>query len=194
MKGSDAVTKVLLTREVRLERINQQYADLPDLHMLKYRNRMVAGGGSSSPRILFIGDIPGAEEARSGLSLCGNRKHFVLCQLRGIDLREEHMHVTYLLKYRPPQPRDPRSVEAEVALPLLLEEIDVLKPDLIVSWGRSVLDALAPGQRLGQVHGEHIVSDHGFMFVPMYSLDAAMGNQSVRLEMQADFDKIRSLV
>lgn len=32
------------------------------------------------------------------------------------------------------------------------------------------------------------------MFVPMYSLDAAMGNQSVRLEMQADFDKIRSLV
>lgn len=186
--------KVLLTRQERIDRINSTYPLLADVQLLRARERFVPGAGSLNPSILFIGDVPGHHESLSGQALDGHRKAMVQNLLRGIDLKLEHVHTTHIVKYRTIGGRDPKPDEMTSSMPTLLNEIDVLKPHVIVTWGRYALDTFAKGQKLQDVHGKHIVSDHGFMFVPMFSPDAGYVNANVTRILVEDFQTIRSLV
>lgn len=177
-----------------MNRINKGYLELPDIQLHKTRERFVAGEGTLNPRIMFIGDIPGLAEAKCGQALAGQRKAMVNLLVRGIDLKLEHVYTTYIMKFRTHGGRDPKPIELESTLPLILKEIEVAKPDVVITWGRYTLDAFAKGQRLQDVHGQQILSDHGFMFVPMFSPDAAMVNDEVAKMIIRDFQPIRNLV
>lgn len=187
-------TKVLLTRQERLDRVNAYYPTLADIQLLRVRERYIAGAGSLTPKVMFIGDVPGQAEAQCGQALAGTRRNVVQSLLKGIDLKLEHIYTTHILKYRTQNGRDPKDIELEVSMPSLLNEIDILKPDVIVTWGRFALNAFAEGQRLQDVHGKHILSDHGLMIVPMFSPDAAHVNRNVAEMVIRDFQTIRNLV
>lgn len=186
--------KVLLTRQVRLDKLNTAYPELTDIQLLKHRERFVPGEGSLYPRILFVGDVPGHYESKSGRALADQRKSIVNTMLRGIDLKLEHVYTSYIVKYRTQGGRDPKPIELEASLPTILSEIDVLKPCIVVTWGRFALEAFAKDMRLQDVHGKQVLSDHGFPFVPMFSPDAAMVNNNVAQMLIKDFQEIRNLV
>ena len=64
------------------------------------------------------------------------------------------MYITNIVKYRPPDNRDPYPDEKIAFLPYLREQIEVIKPKLIVTLGRHSMECLLPGLKISQVHGQ----------------------------------------
>jgi uracil-DNA glycosylase len=190
---TDRVPKPVMTRARKLDRLNERYQTAGDLQHLKYKQRFVPGGGSHVPAILFVGDCPGAQEAASGVPLVGRRFAFVSELLRGIDLKPQHVYVTHLLKWRTPAGRDPKPLERDAALPFLLDEIGVLQPRVVVTWGRYLLTTLAPSESMESVHGQRVKVPE-LTFVPMFSPDAGIVNPHVTRLLVDDFQKIRKLL
>lgn len=186
--------KVLLTREARLRNEFAAYQQAPDLRILKSHSRFVAGGGSLRPKVMFIGDVPGIDEARSGTPLMGRRLQFTNNLLRGVDLKQADMYVTHLLKYRPQSGRDPKPLEIEASVECLKREIEILQPSVIITWGRCVLEVFSPGAQLHHAHGKPLSLPTTTPIVPMFSPDAALVNPHVTQLLLKDFQIIRELV
>ena len=122
-------------------------------------NRTIAvpGEGSLDPRVLFIGEGPGAEEDRTGRPFVGAAGKYLDTWLRPIGLERERCFIANCVKCRPPQNREPHPDEIAACLPYLVLQISVLKPRVICCLGRIAAQTLlgttaSLGQLRGAVH------------------------------------------
>jgi uracil-DNA glycosylase len=74
--------------------------------------------------------------------------------LAGIDLQREDVYITNIVKYRPPNNRDPLPEEKEAFLPYLRMQLDIIKPKLIVTLGRHSMLCFLPGMKISDAHGK----------------------------------------
>jgi DNA polymerase len=74
--------------------------------------------------------------------------------LASIGLERKDVWVTNIVKYRPPDNRDPSPAEKAASLPYLLKELEMVGAEYWVTLGRHALTALLPGVRLASVRGQ----------------------------------------
>ena len=79
--------------------------------------------------------------------------------------------------------------EKEAFLPYLQQQIEVIKPKLIVTLGRHSMDVLLPGLKISQAHGEP-KRYKGQVYLPLFHPAAALYNGSMRQTLIDDFVKI----
>ena len=96
----------------------------------------VIGEGNLEAKIIFIGEAPGLNEAKSGRPFCGAAGKVLDELLEAISLKREDIYITNLLKDRPPQNRDPQPEEIKACFPYLEKQIEIIKPKLICPLGR----------------------------------------------------------
>jgi uracil-DNA glycosylase len=109
----------------------------------KVRTQAVVYRGGLAPRVVFIGEAPGAEEDRTGLPFVGRSGRELDRAVRSLGLSSEEYGVLNVLKCRPPANRfDPAA--ARTCRPYLDQQLDLLRPDIIVTLGAHALRAVDP--------------------------------------------------
>lgn len=151
--------------------------------------QLVFGDGNPDADIVFIGEAPGKNEDIQGLPFVGAAGKFLNEMLEMIGLKREDIYITNIVKYRPPNNRDPLPEEKSVFLPFLNLQIDVIDPKLIVTLGRHSMDVLLPGLKISQVHGQP-KRYRNRVFLPLFHPAAALYNGALRQTLVDDFAKI----
>lgn len=124
----------------------------PDL--AEQATQLVFGTGSPDAEIVFIGEAPGKNEDLKGEPFVGAAGKFLNEMLALINLERKDIYITNIVKYRPPNNRDPLPEEKQAFLPFLKKQLEIIKPKLIVTLGRHSMDSLLPGLRISEVHGQ----------------------------------------
>ncbi len=133
------------------------------------RRVCVGGAGPKNATIMFIGEALGSEEVLQGVPFVGAAgRVFTDCLVEAGIARDE-VYVTNVVKCRPPQNRVPRSREIAACLPYLLQEIEELKPNVIVLVGSTAMTAFLGPLSITKVHGQ-VFTVEGFdaRFVPVF--------------------------
>lgn len=151
--------------------------------------QLVFGDGSVDADIVFIGEAPGKNEDIQGVPFVGAAGKFLTEMLEMIGLKRSDVYITNIVKYRPPNNRDPLPEEKEAFLPFLKKQIDIIKPKLIVTLGRHSMDCLLPGLKISQVHGQPKRLD-GRVYLPLFHPAAALYNGGLRQTLVDDFSAI----
>jgi uracil-DNA glycosylase family 4 len=124
----------------------------PDL--AKTATNLVMGDGNANADIVFIGEAPGKNEDLQGLPFVGAAGKFLNEMLAGIGLERKDIYITNIVKYRPPNNRDPLPEEKKAFWPYLVRQLQVIRPKVVVTLGRHSMEYFLPNQKISMVHGQ----------------------------------------
>lgn len=167
------------------------------LNLAAQATQLVMGEGNAHANIVFIGEAPGKKEDESGLPFVGASGKFLNEMLATIGLSRDDVYITNIVKYRPPNNRDPSKAEKEAFWPYLLRQLAIIQPTLIVTLGRVSMNYFLPGAVIGDIHGQVVqvqVDGATYRLMPLYHPAAAMYNGSLRQTLRDDFMRLPEVV
>jgi uracil-DNA glycosylase family 4 len=100
------------------------------------RTNFVFGVGNPDSDVMFIGEAPGADEDAQGEPFVGRAGQLLNKILSAVNLKREEVYICNILKCRPPNNRDPETIEMETCTPYLYKQIELIKPKFIICLGR----------------------------------------------------------
>jgi DNA polymerase len=164
------------------------------LHALG-RTQVVFGVGSPTARLMFVGEAPGADEDRLGEPFVGRAGQLLTKIIEAIGLTRADVYIANVIKCRPPGNRNPEPDEVGTCEPFLFEQIDIIRPRVIVALGTFAAHALlgtdAPISRLrGRVHDYRGGSTLIATFHPAFLLRSPERKRDV----WEDMKKVRALL
>ena len=124
-----------------------------------------------------------------GLPFVGAAGKFLDEMLAGIGLKRSDVYITNIVKYRPPNNRDPLPDEKIAFLPFLQAQLQAIKPKLVVTLGRHSMDSLLPGLQISKCHGQP-KRYKGLVYMPLFHPAAALYNGGMRQTLIDDFTKL----
>jgi uracil-DNA glycosylase family 4 len=101
------------------------------------RTQTVFSRGNPEAELFFVGEAPGADEDRIGRPFVGAAGQLLDRILAAMGLGEENVYIANVAKCRPPNNRPPEPDEVASCAPYLMQQIDLVRPKIIVSWGRT---------------------------------------------------------
>ncbi|MEK7561705.1 MAG: uracil-DNA glycosylase [Patescibacteria group bacterium] len=155
--------------------------------------QLVFGDGNPDADLVFIGEAPGKNEDIQGLPFVGAAGKFLNEMLALIGLKREDVYITNIVKYRPPENRDPLPDEKAAFLPFLRSQLLVIKPKIVVTLGRHSMECFLPGLQISNCHGQ-AKRYKGQVYLPLFHPAAALYNGSMRQTLIDDFMKIPSIL
>lgn len=182
--------------------------------LAKTATHLVFGDGDPNADIVFIGEAPGKNEDEQGLPFVGAAGNFLNEMLAGINLKRQQVYITNIVKFRPPNNRDPFPEEKQAFWPYLERQLEVINPLLLVTLGRHSMHCFLPELQISQVHGQpkRIKIDFGYkisqkklaqaenesvdnqaaklVILPMFHPAAALYNGAMRQTLVEDFSHI----
>ena len=99
------------------------------------RRTIVFGDGDANARLMFVGEGPGADEDTSGVPFVGKAGQLLNNMIQAMGLKREEVYIANIVKCRPPANRVPEPVEANTCDQFLLQQIDVVQPQVVVALG-----------------------------------------------------------
>jgi uracil-DNA glycosylase len=118
----------------------------------KSRTRLVFGVGDPKARLMFIGEAPGAQEDQQGEPFVGEAGQLFNRMLAKMEISRAEVYITNTVKSRPPGNRTPLAEEIAACRPFLLQQIQAVRPQIIVTLGvvptQTLLETKAPISRL----------------------------------------------
>ncbi len=148
--------------------------------------QLVFGDGNENADIVFIGEAPGKNEDLKGKPFVGAAGKFLDEMLAMIDLKREDVYITNIVKYRPPDNRDPSLDEKLAFMPYLQNQLDVIQPKLVVTLGRHSMNCFLPDLQISVCHGKP-KRVNGRVFLPLFHPAAALYNGGMRQTLIDDF-------
>lgn len=178
----------------------QKYADLVGriaacdmCGLAKGRNKTVPGDGARDADIMFIGEGPGFYEDRDGLPFVGRAGNLLNEMLASIDLRRADVYITNMVKCRPPNNRDPFPAEIAACSGYLDEQIEMIRPKVIVALGRYSFAKFFPNEAISKARGKPR-NWRGIVVYPMYHPAAALRNGNLKARLEDDFSRLPDLI
>lgn len=172
-------------------------------YRVQERNYPVIGEGSHEARLMFIGEAPGKNEAKTGRPFCGAAGKFLDELLTATAIPRASVYITNIIKDRPPQNRDPLPEEITAYAPFLDRQIEIIKPEILATLGRFamtyILNKFSPQLVLGtisQCHGRLFEAEASYgpiKILPLYHPAAAIYNQILKDTLFDDFLKLKNL-
>lgn len=186
------------TKERLLSDLNETMAQRCKCSLRETATQAVPGDGNADADILFIGEAPGKNEDLRGIPFVGAAGKFLDEMLASIQLRREDIYITNIVKYRPPENRDPLPEEIRGCAEWLSEQVSLIDPQVIVTLGRHALNHFFPDVKISEVHGRAFRRDIPGLgprvFYVLYHPAAALYNGSMRDTLKKDFEKIPKIL
>jgi uracil-DNA glycosylase len=161
----------------------------------------VVGEGSHDAAIMFIGEAPGLNEAKTARPFCGASGKFLTQMLESIGLAREDVYITNLVKDRPPENRDPSPEEIAVYASFLRRQIDIIRPKVIALLGRHSMDFVmrelgleSEIKPISKIHGKVFEGKAAYgpvSVVALYHPAVALYNGSMRPVLLEDFKALK---
>lgn len=159
--------------------------------------QLVFGVGNPDADIVFVGEAPGKQEDMKGEPFVGAAGKLLDEMLASIGLDRSDIYITNIVKYRPPDNRDPLPEEKEAFWPYLQEQLQIIHPRVVVTLGRHSGGAFLPDMYISRDHGtprrttlvsqDNHSKDFSVVVLPLYHPAAALYNGGLRSVLMADF-------
>ena len=176
-----------------LTELCRQMASCQACDLAQLRTRVVPGEGAEDADILFIGEAPGLNEDREGRPFVGAAGAFLDELLSSIGLSRNDVYIANVIKCRPQANRDPLPVEIRACKPWLDQQIELIRPKVIVTLGRYSLARYIGNESISRVHGKpRMVGD--VLCFPMYHPAAALHQGSLRKVIEEDMRRLPQLL
>lgn len=159
--------------------------------------QLVMGSGNVSADIVFIGEAPGKAEDEQGVPFVGAAGKFLDVMLKEAGMNRSDVYITNIVKYRPPNNRDPLPEEKAAFLPYLLKQLQIIEPKVVITLGRHSMEYFLPNYKIGEIHGQPkriTFGDHKIVIMPLFHPAAALYNGSLRQTLIDDFLKVPEVI
>jgi uracil-DNA glycosylase len=130
----------------KIEKIELDYSDLESMQkeicdcskcpLSQTRNSFVFGRGLPEADFVIVGEAPGSEEDQQGEPFVGPSGQLLDKMLAAIGFARGEAYICNIVKCRPPGNRDPKTQEVAACIPYLRQQIQLIKPKLILAVGR----------------------------------------------------------
>lgn len=190
---------------LQLDSIRQQIVNdgvCPEL--ATQATQLVFGDGNPDADVVFIGEAPGKKEDETGQPFVGAAGKFLDEMLASVDMARSDIYITNIVKYRPPNNRDPFPEEKKAFLPYLQAQLEAIKPKVVVTLGRHSTNCFLPDLQISKAHGhakriklqlkankDDILE---VVILPLYHPAAALYNGGMRQTLMDDFSQIPALL
>jgi DNA polymerase len=155
------------------------------------RTQTVSGEGSPTPRLVVVGEAPGAEEDRTGRPFVGPAGQLLTRMLAAIGLAREDVFIANVLKCRPPENRAPRPDEVAACRPYLREQLSLLGPPLVLVLGNHAAKALLATERgITSLRGRFTTTPEGWRVMPTFHPAYLLRNPDAKREVWEDLKKV----
>src|SRR3989344_3619668 len=191
-----------LQKEAELELIKKEIlvAKLP-LHEIA--KNLVFGKGNSNAEIVFVGEAAGRQEDEQGLPFVGVAGKNLDKLLNKVGLSLNEVYIANILKYRPPENRNPLLEEIKAHTPYLVKQIEIIKPKVICSLGNyatkfflsnGIVDDMDKQEGITKVHGKvKNIEFNGLKIklIPLFHPAAIIYNRSLITEWEKDMEIVK---
>jgi uracil-DNA glycosylase len=123
-------------------------------HLASSRKTVVFGVGSIDAQLMFVGEAPGADEDEKGEPFVGRAGQLLTKIIQATGLQRADVYIANILKCRPDTPgqsagnRKPTADEMATCIPYLHEQIDLIRPKVIMALGATAVEGLL-GKTIG---------------------------------------------
>lgn len=181
-------------KQAKLDDIQRKIlSDDPTPELRKGATQLVFGDGSADAELVFIGEAPGKNEDEQGKPFVGAAGKFLNEMLEMIGLKRGDVYITNIVKYRPPNNRDPFPDEKQIFLPYLESQLEVIQPKVVVTLGRHSLNCFLPDLSISACHGQP-KRYKGRVYLPLFHPAAALYNGAMRQTLIDDFALIPAII
>jgi len=117
-------------------------------HLASSRKNVVFGVGDINAQLMFVGEAPGADEDIQGEPFVGKAGQLLTKIIETMGLRRDSVYIANILKCRPDTPgqasgnRKPTPEEMQTCIPFLHEQIDLIRPKVLVALGGTAVEGL----------------------------------------------------
>lgn len=177
-----------------------------ELPLKETATNLVFGKGNPEAKILFIGEAPGRNEDLQGYPFVGAAGKQLDELLSIIGLSLEDVYIANILKYRPPNNRNPSAEEIKAHTPYLVEQIKIIKPKIICTLGNYATKFVLANfevegmKKIGGItflHGKPVekkVDGFKFKAYPLYHPAATLYNRNLKETLKEDFEKLKKIL
>jgi uracil-DNA glycosylase len=154
-------------------------------HLAEARQTVVFGVGSIDAELMFVGEAPGADEDAQGEPFVGRAGELLTKIIQTMGFKREEVYIGNILKCRPDTPgqsagnRKPTTEEMKTCIPYLHEQIDLIRPRVLVALGATAVEGLL-GKTIGitKLRG-HWQTYRGTPLMPTYHPAYLLRNQAL---------------
>ena len=185
-------------KQIGLNKVAQEVREFKGLDIAKAATNAVPGEGDPDAEIFFFGEAPGFNEDQQGRPFVGQAGKLLEKTLMSeLGLTRDRVYITNIVKYRPPDNRDPLPNEIEACREWLDRQIEIISPKIIVTLGRYSMAKFIPDVSISKVYGQARFVDFSgqrYIVFPMYHPAAALRAGAVMQQFIADFSKLKNLL
>ncbi len=153
----------------------------------------VPGEGDPDADILFLGEAPGKEEAKTGRPFIGRSGKLLRSLIHDAGLKAEDVFITSPVKYLPKH-ITPTRAEIAHGRKHLKVQMDVIQPKLVVLLGRTAYAAIFGELPDLKVERGNIREREGIRYFTTYHPAAPLHSPKLRIELVSDFKKLKKIL
>jgi DNA polymerase len=187
----------MISKDLLLKSIHEKIVNLKKSPLYSFRVKnnyqVVSGEGSPEAKIVFIGEAPGKEEAKTGRPFIGRSGKLLRQLINETGLSENEVFITSPVKYLPeyvtPTPEDVAHGRVH-----LMEQFKIIEPKVVVLLGRvAALAVLEKDISVAKERGT-VVEKDGLKYLMTYHPAAPLYSPKVKAELLKDFEKLKTLI
>ena len=182
-----------MNKQEELAKLKKEMEDDKSLPLREGATQLVFGDGNPDAEIYCLGEGPGYHEDQQGKPFVGQAGQLLNKLLESIGLKREDVYISNVVRFRPPQNRDPLPEEITAFQPYVDREIEIINPKIIVTLGRFSMGKFFPFVKISSVHGKPAViewQNRKITVVPMYHPAAALRAGVIMQAIKEDFKVI----
>ncbi|MDO8527064.1 MAG: uracil-DNA glycosylase [Deltaproteobacteria bacterium] len=184
MKG---VTKTSNT----LEQIRAEIGDCKRCPLCEGRKNIVFGVGNPNAELMFVGEAPGRDEDAQGEPFVGRAGQLLNNIIKAMEMERSDVYIANIAKCRPPENRAPLPNEAATCIPFLHQQIETIKPKVIVCLGSVATKYLLETERSISTSRGQWFEFKGIKVMPTYHPAYLLRNPDAKKPVWEDMQKVR---
>ena len=148
------------------------------------RKNVVFGVGSTDAALMFVGEAPGADEDEQAEPFVGAAGQLLTKIITAMGLQRGDIYIANILKCRPDMPpqssgnRKPTPEEMQTCIPYLHEQIDLIRPRVLVALGGTAMEGLLNKTGIMKLRGNWHTY-RGIPLMPTYHPAYLLHNQAL---------------
>lgn len=194
------ILKPELTPEQKIEALNKLREKVLQCakcqYLVSFRKNVVFGVGNSDAKLMFVGEAPGADEDLQGEPFVGRAGQLLTKIISAMGLSRKDVYIANILKCRPDTSsptgnRTPTVDEMRICIPYLYEQIDIIRPRVIVALGATAVEGLL-GEKLAITKVRGLWREFcGIPLMPTYHPAYLLRNQSIAAKREVWYDMLK---
>ena len=158
------------------------------------RTQIVFGVGHPNADLMFVGEAPGADEDIQGIPFVGRAGQLLTKIIEAIGLTRDQVYIANVIKCRPPGNRNPDPDEVDQCEPFLFQQIDIIKPKVIVALGKFAAQSLLrTSEPITRIRGREYKYRDAIL-MPTYHPAYLLRNPASKREVWEDMKRVRAIL